>query len=218
MGPRYFLLWGLPLLLSGCFEFHIEALCVKVLWDPSEKTVTLDLVAQNVGPGHFKCEDTAEACAERIKTRVKAGDVMGFDIEGCTTVTETLEQRGETLDVRKVCTMPQDDPNLLELGVFVETEGRPGKEKAHLVLLESDEGTWTDLPKSSARRVLNVLNDQDEIQSQTTWSLKPSVRSAVFLAPLEANVVPLFRAFPSLSSALKAQGLLQAPKDTRTSP
>lgn len=210
MTLRYFLLWGLPLLaLSGCFELQVEALCAKILWDPSEKTVTLDLIAQNVGPGYFKYEETDEAWAERIKTKVNTSNTMNMDIKGCTTVTETLEQR-EQLDIRRVCTLSQDDPNLLKLGVFVETEGRPGKERAHLVLHEQEGGAWIELPSSTKRRVLYVLNDQDEIPSQTRWSLKPSIRPAVFSAPLEDKVVQLFQAFPSLPSALRAQGLLEA--------
>ena len=196
-------------LLAGCVEVPVESLCAKFIWNPSEKTIQMDMVAQNVGAGYFECEGSDADCVASITEASQSGNALDADFEGCLKREEQFEQRGNALDIRHLCVLPQDHPTLLSMGIHVEQYGKPGKEKSRIVVQHAPDITWLDLPKSTERRTIKVVDDEETVEEQITFALKHNVLSVSGVVPVDASVTPLFQTKPGIAKALQEKGVLK---------
>ena len=193
---------------TACVEVPVERLCAKFDWTPEAKTIRMDLVAQNVGAGFFSCQESEEECVESIVSASQSGNAIDIDLEGCIERTEQFEQRGTALDIRHVCLLPVDHPTLLDLGIHIERSGRVGKEKEHLVLYDIPDVEWVNLPKSTERRIINELAEENTVIHQGSYSLKANVRSVAGEVNVQDSVTPLFQTHPNLAKTLQDKGVL----------
>ena len=195
--------------MTGCFEFEIETVIASVVWKPKQSSFQLNLIAQNIGAGFFACDDTSEACADFITKQITEGDLFDLGEQGCENVSESFERRGVILDLRTLCTFKANSELATALGVHVEKEGRPGKEKAHLVLEVMPDGMWIELPRSAKRRVLKTRNDGGVLVEKVSWSLKPSSRTASHRFEVDKTITPIFETYPTLVEHLTKRALLK---------
>lgn len=203
-------LFATPLVfLTGCLEFDIEQFVATFVWSPDTQSIQLDLVAQNIGANYFDCEETAESCAASIAETMAEGDLFNLKGEGCANLTESLEEREKFLDIRTQCSFPDNAPLAWEFGIHIESEGRLGKEKPHLLLYEVLDGSWRDLPKSAKRRVIQTRDDEGATEEQVSWSLKHTARTGTNLVNMQENVTPVFQTFGELPALLREKGLLK---------
>jgi hypothetical protein len=196
--------------LSGCDYTLFETVITRIQWTPETERIELSITAMNVSAEFLECTGTGTECATKLASWTKEGDLLNLTDAGCGNLQQTIFQRGNMLDYQSTCSSQQNTAFLIDgLGIHVEKEGRVGKEKAHLLLINSPESTgqWTELPKSAKQRIRKVYVNE-KLEEHVAWSLKPKFRTAKAINTFDEDVVPLFEKFPELATLLHEQKLL----------
>ncbi len=207
----------LPLLalLAGCF---CQEMVTKVTWLPDEGRFQVERRLLNIQKDGLECEGV-DACVEKVRAFVadpsSFDDVVGNLAEDVRVV---LSRRGARLDATVTWTTPEGSNAAPGTNVFVEEEGRRGKEKPHLVVLvgsaaEDGAGPTTAVEvEGKVRRRFIWYTDQDDTAPQRleVWSLPGRTRTVTLRSTFAPDARPLFEDVPGLADALVAAGLLPA--------
>jgi len=130
----------------------------------------------------------------------------------------SLARRGDRLDATVRWTTPEDSYAAPGTSVFLEEEGKPGKEKFHLLVLagggaEGNEMRSTIVEaegKKKLRRIWYAENDDAAPQHLEVWSLSPKTRTVTLRSTLAPEAQPLMQEVSGLADALVKAGLLPA--------
>ena len=207
----------LPLLalLAGCF---CQEMVTKVTWLPDEGRFQVERALINIQKDGLECEGV-EACVEKVKAFVadpaSFDDVVGSLAED---VQVTLARSGDRLDATVRWSTPEDTRAAPGTNVFLEEEGKPGKEKPHLLVFvggasEDSTGVTQRVEvEGKVRRRFIWYADKDDTAPQRfeVWSLHPKIRTVTLRSTLTPDARPLLQEVPGLAEALVAAGLLAA--------
>ena len=119
-----------------------------------------------------------------------------------------MQVRKDQLDLIVSCETPENSMLAMMLGVMVEAEGKPGKEKKRLALRYDEDTRPVDLPRSARHRLGWMAEDDEDIVPYNAWLLKPSIRKAKVESVMDDDVEAILQKYPGLTKLLKEDGLL----------
>lgn len=215
-------LMAVLLSLTGCYEVqHVEEVRTHVVWDPPTDTLIVDMRLVNVGAEMFGCAFNEVAdCAERVRFAVEVPTKAEAETEdwpnfapgralvqdGSTEVTIAAERGEKGIDLVLHYRAPVGSAAASQTGVFVEREGKIGKEKARLVVEVPPERTVSTEAK---RRRLRATYEQGARIEAATLVFAPKVREVDLVTRPEDTFTPLLAMDPGMEAALVAAGVLR---------
>ncbi|MBN1337615.1 MAG: hypothetical protein JXB39_16810 [Deltaproteobacteria bacterium] len=210
-----FVLLSLVTLLAGCF---CQEMVTHVTWLPDTSQFQVERQILNIQKDGLDCADV-ESCVEKVKAFVadpsEFDDVIGAMAED---VQVSLSRQGARLDAMVRWTTPAGSQVVPGTGVFVEEEGRKGKEKPHLLVFlggdSEDVATRTTVVEvdGKVRRRLIWFADREDTPARRyeVWSLPRKVHTVTLRSTYAPEARPLFQDLPGLAEALVGAGLLPA--------
>ena len=90
---------------------------------------------------------------------------------------------------------------------MVAKDGKPGKERPHLLIVSGELGEPVDLPRG-ARHRLHTLNDDGKFEVYDHYALPPRSREITLQLDSHEEYTPLLEAMPELAERLQEAGLL----------
>lgn len=209
--------WVLLLGLAGCYEIEdVEEVRTHVAWDEPTDSLVVDMRLVNVGAELFGCTGLdAPACAERVTKAVQVpislaeADADGWPDfaparalvkDGSTDVSAKLERGEKGVDLVFHYRAPVGSASAAQTGVYVEREGKPGKEKGRLVVEMAPGRVVSAVAK--AHRLRPARGDEGERFEVETLLFAPKVRELELVTRPGDDFTPLLTAFPGLDAQI----------------
>ena len=197
------------LLATGCYD--VESIRAYVTWDVDNDELDvryewLGLQADQDSP----CFDDAAKCADHLHKAILDGDLLGLDSPDLVVHGEGLRIEGGRLDLLADFSMPVVSSAAQDLGITLESQGRPGRERTYL-RVEPDGYLALgviDAPPSMERRTRQHWVD-GKAKSMEAFVFDPRQREVTLGVDGEGDGdAGVLQAMPELEGELRRRGLV----------